>query len=303
MIYRILLFSLILLCSAHLSTAKKNPDYAIYFEGILKAEHKLASYDLPAALDAYTTLFRQFDFVFARDAYNALQLAIITKRSEQRDVLLTRCARSGVPNHVLSRNALVHSAYRGYDKHFHELFAKGNALYLRQIDTALRAEMQRRFKLEQASKGESNYAAICTDNFNRILELSKTGRFPGEQLIGVDDELGNSFVLPTLLHYPYAYVRLYDYLWAALHGGEIQPLALMYLYSFNQTRTSKLYTDSIPEDTEHFKTIYNVSFGLRSDDESKVDSARKKVWLRPQVEKEMIADVARKYGMDFREGW
>ena len=298
-----LLLGLILLCSGHHSVAKKNIDYATYFAGILSAEHKLANDDLRAALDAYASLFPKFDFVFARDAYNALQLAILTGKQAQQDALLTLCAKSGVPDYVLSKNPLVHAAYAGKDKRFHELFAKGNAVYLRRTDTALRAEMQRRYKLEQGNKGNSNFEEICTDNFNRILELSKQGRFPGEQLIGVNDALENGFVLPTLLHYPYAYVLLHDYLWASLHRGEAQPLSLMYLYSFNQTRTSILYTSRIPVDTKHFKIRYNLPFGLESPDKTAVDGARKKVWLRPQSQTQMIKDVAQGHGMDFRGGW
>jgi hypothetical protein len=299
---RVLLLCLTLLCTAYRSVAKKHQDYATYFTGILAAEHSLAQDDLPAALEAYVALFRQFDFVFARDAYNALQLAILAEWPEQRDALLIRCARAGVPADMLSRNMLVHAAYAHDEKHFQELFAKGNALYLHRIDTALRTEILQRYKLEQANKGKDNYRQICTDNFNRIRELSEGGRYPGEQLIGVDDNLGYGFAFPTLLHYPYAYVLLYDYLWSAVHAGQLQPLALIYLYGFNQTRTSVLYTADIPVDTQHFKVDYNA-LGLELSNEAAIDSARKKVWLRPMAETPMIKAVARKHGMDFREGW
>jgi hypothetical protein len=298
-----LLLSLILLCSTSWSATKRSTDYAAYFDGILNAEHKLSNDQLAPALDVYMSLFRKYDFVFARDAYNALQLVILTSGSAQRDSLLLLCASSGVPDSMLSRNELVQGAYKNNSSRFQQLYARGHAAYMQRIDTALRAEMRLRYKREQASKGKSNYREICTDNFNRIRELSKQGRFPAEQVIGIDDDLNYGVALPTLLHYPYAYVLLHDYLWAAVHKGQLQPLSLMYLYGFNQTRTSALYTNSIPVDTEHFKVRYNIGFGLQSADQNALDSARRKVWLRPQAEKQAILIVAQKHRIDFREGW
>lgn len=53
-----------------------------------------------------------------------------------------------------------------------------------------------RYNREQGSKGKGNYAMACEDNFNRIVQLAKAGRFPGENLIGPDDHLGWEYVLP-----------------------------------------------------------------------------------------------------------
>lgn len=300
----LLFLTLALSCLTLQSATKKNSDYSIYFEGILRAEHKLANGELVAALREYNAVFRQFDFVFARDAYNALQLAVITKQQyTQRDKLLLLCANAGVPEHVLRQNALIQTAYAFDDNLFRSVLSKGTAAYMQRIDTALRAEMQLRYEMEQGSKGQSNYREICTDNFNRILELCKQGRFPGEQVIGVDDELKYGHAIPTLLHYPNAYVQLQDYLWTTLHKGQIQPLTLTYIYDFNQTRQSVLYTSQVPTEAQYFGACYNSGFGLESTNQLEVDSARKKVWLRPQAEKYKILAVAKAQGMDFREGW
>ncbi len=53
-----------------------------------------------------------------------------------------------------------------------------------EINQKLRDEMLSRYDLEQKSKGKENYLQICSDNFNRILELTSNGQFPGENLIG-----------------------------------------------------------------------------------------------------------------------
>jgi hypothetical protein len=278
-------------------------DYGDYFAGILKAEVKIAEKDLPGAMQLYNTLFDQWDFVFARDAYNAMQVAVLSGNAAQADKLLSRCARSGVPKEVLMRNAIIKKGYAAKSKQFDKLYSAGEAAYLKIIDRRLREEFQERFRREQASKGQRNYREIVLDNFNCIAALAKEGRFPGEQLIGVDERLTNDIVFATLLHYPYAYVALYKYLWDALKKGEVQPRTLIYLYGFNQTRTSILYTDDMPVDTKHFTACYNMGFGIRSGNTSAVNSARAGVYMHSVEMEQSVKAAAREYGMDYREGY
>ena len=153
-------------------------DYTGYFRGILKAEEHIAAKDLTAALRAYTALFEQWNFVFARDAYNALQVAILCGNSAQADKLITRCAKSGVSENALVRNSIISGYYASNKDKYARLYALGEAAYLKRIDAGLREEFQQRFNLEQGSKGTARYKQIVTDNYNRIASLAKEGRFP-----------------------------------------------------------------------------------------------------------------------------
>ena len=107
----------------------------------------------------------------------------------------------------------------------------------------------------------------------------------------------------TLLHYPYAYRELSVYLWEAVRKGEAHPLSLIYLYGFNQTRTSILYTSDMPEDSQHFKACYNVPFGKHSGNMAAVDSARDAAYLHTVEMDRRIDAAARESGMHFMKGW
>lgn len=274
----------------------------IYPASIRLAEDAMANEDFDEALNQYRKLFASARHVMARDAFNACQLAAIRSASDF-DFYFLQCARAGVPEKMLHGNIHIWPHVEKDTTAFRTLYASGYNTYLARIDTTLRREFAARYKREQSSKGMSNYAMVCEDNFNRIFQLAREGRFPGENLIGPDDQLGWSFVLPTLLHYPYSYNDLRTYLLDALDQGLISAVQVCYLYGFNQTRTSVLYTREIPLDQAHFKACYNLPFGKQSMDIQEVDAQRKLRYL-PSVETELkLKAIALKYLIDYREGY
>jgi hypothetical protein len=277
-------------------------DYSGYFDSILLIEEATSREDFTESLKLYVQTFREYDRVFARDAYNACQLAALT-RSEQFDTFFAYCAQSGVPITLLLRNRLIAARYNADSARLRSLFIQGDAVYRSRIDTSLRNEFAERFALEQKNKSGDNYRAICTDNYNRIATLAAQGRFPGEAVIGPDDDLGNSHVLATLLHYPYSYIALESALWNAVQSGNAQPAMVLYLYSFNQTRTSILYGSTVPVDTTHFTVCYNLAFGKRSNDLVEVNRQRRlRKVFSTDVEAGLQA-IAAKYRLDYKVGY
>jgi hypothetical protein len=295
--------ALLLLCTL-CATAQHQPpaDYSGYFDSILLIEEATSREDFAESLKLYSQTFREYHRVFARDAYNACQLAALT-RHEQFDTFFVQCARSGVPISLLLRNRHIAARYNPDSTRLHSLYIQGHALYRSRINTSLRNEFAERFALEQKSKSGDRYRTICTDNYNRIVTLAAQGRFPGEAVIGPDDDLGNSHVLATLLHYPYSYSALESALWNAVQSGNAQPAMVLYLYSFNQTRTGILYDSTIPVDTTHFAVCYNLAFGKQSSDMVEVNRQRR---LRRVVSTDVeagLAAVAAKYSLDYRPGY
>ena len=298
------LFNFYLLLLAFSSAAQsRSGDYNLYFDGILKAEEQIAQKNLANALKLYAGAFKPHSFVFPRDAFNACQVAVLTKNCALIDTMLFRCALSGVPEKVINGNSLITGAYSSDTERFRQLYTAGEQIYLARINKSLRREFQQRYRLEQENKGTATHKDICADNFQRILELAKSNQFPGEQLIGVNDNLENARVSATLKHSPYSYTALLPYLPDALRKGEIQPLWLMYIYGFSQSRTSVLYTNRTPVDTVNFKDHYNLAFGIKSTDTIAVNKARKKAGLHSMEMQQKILDQATIYGIDFRMGY
>jgi hypothetical protein len=295
--------ALLLLCTI-CATAQNQPptDYSGYFDSILRIEEATSREDFAESLKLYAETFREYDRPLARDAYNACQLAAVTG-SGQFDTFFVHSARSGVPISLLLRNAHIAARYNIDSARLRSLYSQGHALYWSRIDTTLRNEFAERFALEQKNKGGGKYRAICTDNFDRIVTLAAQGRFPGEAVIGPDDELGNSHVLATLLHYPYSYIPLESALWNGVQSGNAQPAMVLYLYSFNQTRTSILYDSTVPVDTTHFTVCYNLTFGKRSSDLVEVNRQRRlRRVISTEVESRLEA-VAAKYRLDYKMGY
>jgi hypothetical protein len=283
------------------SGGQREQDYTLYHEKIVVIEEHNARGSFDSSLAMYYDIFNKYNRVLARDAYNACQLSAL-KKSKHFAHYFYVCAKSGITKPMLLNNYLIGREYKLDSNNLNTLYANGLKEYLNRIDTTLRNEMILRFNNEQKSKGKENYSKICTDNFNRIFELSKEGRFPGEDIIGNDDDL-ESIILPTLCHYPYSYRILEPYLTDALNKGKTTPISLLYLYSFNQTRRSILYTSNIPSDTTNFNIDYNMPFGRQSNNLEEVDKQRSIRNVIPLAVQKSLKNFMARYGIDYRIGY
>jgi hypothetical protein len=284
------------------SASSQTEDYYSYFDQIVKIEESTSNETFEQSIEMYEDLFKKYEFVFARDAFNACQIASLIK-SKKFDSFFFTCAKSGVGKNTFLNNALIFEFYKTNFSRYDSLILKGYSNYLSRIDTNLRKEFRLRYQDEQESKGHSNYRSICFDNFNRILELAEQGNFPSESVIGVNENLENGFVFATLKHYPYSYSKLKDYLWTSVRTGGTQPLSVLYVYGFNQRRVSVLYSQAIPVDTLNYKICYNLPFGLVSGNIEQVDIARKQKQVLSIETQERLENVAKKYNIDYRFGY
>lgn len=280
---------------------QNNTDYSLYHDKILFIEQCNSRGSFDSSITLYATIFNKYERVMARDAYNACQIAALKNHKLFPD-FFALCAKSGISSNRLLKNPLIRALYVTDSAKLERLYLKGYNEYLLRIDTALRNEMIQRADREQRSKGSENYSKICTDNFNRILELSKQGRFPGESLIGNTDEI-ESLIFPTLCHYPYSYVTMEPYLYEALKAGNLTPISLVYLYGFNQTRKSILYTTEIPNDTQNFNVVYNMPFGLQSGDFAEVNKQRASRKVMSMSVQKGLKELNSKYGLDYLIGY
>lgn len=276
--------------------------YNSYFDQIIRIEEFTANEEFERSVLLYKELFGNYDRVFARDAYNACQLAALT-HSNTFACFLDLCAKSGVGKSLLTSCHCIADQYRKDTVRYDSIFNQGRQVYFSRIDIRLRNEFMERFREEQEHKGKADYKSVCYDNFERILQLSKQGKFPGEDVIGVDENLENSYVFATLKHYPYSYVILADYLWASVQSGGTQPLAVLYVYGFNQSREGRLYGKIGSADTVRFRQCYNLPFGKYSGDLAEVDKARREKQVFTTLIQQKLGMVSRKYDLDYKFGY
>lgn len=216
---------------------------------------------------------------------------------------ILRCALAGVPKNTLLQSFFVRAQFIQDSATLNTKFDSLLQEYNKTINQPLRNEFMHRFTTEQEHKGKPDYKNICTDNFNRIMQLASRDTFPGEKTIGINDALENSFVSATLKHYPYSYALLKQYISNAILHGELQPLQAMYIYSFNQTRTSVLYTNNIQTDTSNFTVCYNLPFGKQSQNVDEVNKQRKLMFISPTYVHAKMEAVMSKYRFSYNFGY
>jgi hypothetical protein len=269
---------------------------------MLLIEQWVADAEFDQALVGYEALIADYGRLLARDAFNACQIAAL-RNHPKTDSFYFYCALAGVPEALLKQNVNTGKVRMRNSAHYDALYRMGNTAYTARIDTALRREFISRFNQEQQSKGKPEYKDIVTQNFNRIRDLAVQGKFPGEQTIGVDNNLENGYVTPTLLHYPYSYKLLERYIEAGIRRGEIQPLGALYVYGFNQTRTSVLYDQNIPHEDAYFSLTYNLPFGKYDSNTETVNANRAKKMVASLKVHNDIERVMRQYHIDYKLGY
>ena len=284
-----------------IAIGQKNSDYLQYHTKLLKIEEYNSRGSFDSSIINYNDLFNLYEFVFAKDTYNACQIAALQNHNVFEHFFYL-CAKSGIKKYKLLNNKLIKSKFDADTATLNALFNKGRDEYFKRIDIKLREEMIQRYNKEQKYKGSEKYYEICNENFNRILELSKQGNFPGENIIGIDDDIEN-IIIPTLCHYPYSYRILEPFLKEAVNNGKITPLSLMYVFGFNQTRKSILYTNEIPVDTINFNIAYNIPFGKQSTDFVEVNKQRALKKIFSLSIQNSLRSLNSKYGIDYLLGY
>ena len=282
--------------------AQEKKNYLKYHQMIIQIEEILADEKFEDAINQYKLLFQSYDFVFARDAFNACQIAYFNNNHNAPSFII-KCAYAGVPKNTLLSSPYIAKVWDKSAPYYDSVYKKQWALYISRINLGLRNEFIARYKLEQANKGMPDYKEICYDNFKRILQLAQKGAFPGEQQIGVNDDLEIGFILATLKHYPYSYRILYQQIEKGIAEGNILPISALYVYGFNQTRTSILNTRLIPVDTTNFKPCYNIAFGKQSTDIETVNKQRKSKFVAGVEVHQKIEALNLKYQLDYKFGY
>lgn len=185
-------------------------NYYTYYEGIKQAKLALVADNLEASATLYAETFEKFDFVFARDAYNALEVATIINDFEKMDRFARRCIKQGVAFELLSQDTLL-TKFKTTD-YWSKLSAEKDslrAIYEAGINWEVRNEINAMFAEDQeirelAFKNRHNpfrigklkkqFEEIDSKLVLRLMEITKEYGFPGEKLIGIDE----SFMHPKI---------------------------------------------------------------------------------------------------------
>lgn len=179
-------------------------DYADYYETINKAKLSLIEDSLEKAIDYYVETLEKFDFVFARDCFNALEVASESGDLEKVNYFLRRCLKQGIEFNLLEQNSILTDFKK--TSAWEEILADKDSLrsvYTRRVNWEVRNEIneifsqdqeirdladKNRFNLFKLKKLNKQFEELDRKLVLRIVEITKVHGFPGEQLIGLDEE-------------------------------------------------------------------------------------------------------------------
>ncbi len=298
-------------------------DYRFYFRQIQRAEECMLNEEFVSSLKHYDSAFAQYDFKFARDCYMAAQVSAHLHEYDRTYKYLCMALEGGVRYDCLYlsgvfkdfRNSSQAKKIAEVQK---ELSLKAN----RKVDTVLNKEFSKRYALEQAVKGDkgNTYYTTLEDNFDRIHQLVSKGIFPGEKIMGLDNQFdrvkiswftdcsyGAGFAIPTLLHYSYSFDVLAPKLVECMLQGQLSPATIVQIYIFSKYRicgypkykpeNKKL--ESLPGQEEY---IFNLPFEGKKTD-MKTANYYRDMWYIPKMGlKHTSTSLVHKYGIAINIG-
>lgn len=177
-------------------------DYYEYYENINKAKLSLIEDSLEVGLNYYFETFEKFDFVFARDCFNALEIASAIGDNDKVDYFLRRCLIQGIEFKLLQQDSIL-TGFKKTDSWSDILLDKDSlrSIYERNVNWEIRKEIngmfaedqeirelayKNRYNIFRIKKLNKQFEEIDRKLVLRIIEITKIYGFPGEKLIGID---------------------------------------------------------------------------------------------------------------------
>ena len=173
-----------------------------YYQGINAGKKALAADSLHSGIKHYYETFEKYDFAFARDCFNAIELAAAGKDSDMMDYFVKRALKQGIDIGLLADTKhLIEFRTTPHWKEIEQQKDSLAAIYKKSINWSIRKEIIQMFEEDQQIR-EVYYKApffqrkkigkrwedLNLRQVERLIEITKKHGFPGEKLIGIDTE-------------------------------------------------------------------------------------------------------------------
>ncbi len=234
-------------------------DYFDYHKKVNQAEKHIGREEFAEAIPIYKEVFDTFDFVFAKDALIAAQLAVHEGQDSLGKIFVARALKGGIELPCLMRNKylkqLVDDTLKIQAKEYRKV-------YFKSIDFQLLKEVSSRYQEEQVSKVEAKefYIISVRENFKLIKQFTEKNGFLGDQLVGVDydrlaDRLppctcGNEKVIETLMTVDFPVSEMWDHWRKAIADGMLHPREFVHMFIAEKTKKSMLYLPKLQRDPD-----------------------------------------------------
>ncbi len=314
------------------------PDYRIYHSYINKAEELFfIEGKADSSLYYYKRAFTNFEFVFAKDALNAAQIAFFSQKPF-REFLLKGFENGLKLSHLVSVR-IFNPVYNRLlnDTTLQNAYSVCRAKYIKRLELDYLSYVYEKALKDQVDKNKTDYDAIKTANLEEWRTRIKLKGFPGDKIVGLDDKtifsetgnpakdldqletkygntlgylttddeiLSSKFIMIMLVHNQCSFQELQTTFAALITKGEIHPREVGLLYD-NQFRTgvnSTYYRCTIPRASNG---LFYLNMFCKYDQlvcsPEQADNLRKKWFIVPLSVDKVKKEYEQKYG--FRLFW
>lgn len=220
-------------------------NYLDYHNYINQAEYDITHHLPDSALYYYDKAFGEFDFIFAKDALIAAQVAWKQNNRGKTIAYLIKGAQSGLRSKCIDECPVLASFTN--DPNYEQLYLtmkEANEQFNTKLNADLRDEWENRFseQVMEISIGEpSGFIDAILKNVARVKALMQLGKYPGECHIGLEDncELENTTAFFALANYECVISELHDALWEAVKRGELHPREFANLWEWEYVTSIK----------------------------------------------------------------
>lgn len=177
-------------------------NYDSYYIKLHEAKQLILSDSSARSLQKYYQLSLDFDFMFARDVYHAIQLSAQTNDTSLAKHFILRAIQQGVPIKMIKEEQMLSNLLT--EKHWSTIMIRHDSLravYDGKINRTIREEINSMFVEDQAIRQKyyawynlpikyfinKKWKALNQKQAQRILEITNEYGFPGEKLIGIDE--------------------------------------------------------------------------------------------------------------------
>jgi len=177
-------------------------NYVDYYSRINNGRILAANKNTEESINSYFSTFEKFDFVFARDCYNAIELSAFSNDSLKLDYFIRRGIKQGLKfNQIMKIKNVAKFQKSTFIKIIEKEKDSLKNIYKNSINWELRNIIVEMFKQDQLIR-EKYYKAILFKRkkigrewealnkiqVHKLIEITKQYGFPGEKLIGIDTD-------------------------------------------------------------------------------------------------------------------
>jgi hypothetical protein len=263
----------IFVCLFLISSGKlQAQDYLLYHQYINLAESHLVNHNSDSTFYYYDKTFKEFDYVFVKDALIAAEFAWKERNKEKTIEYLIKGATNGLRSGSIYECPILErfTNQQIYNEVYDQMKAANNE-HRGRINMAMRNDWKERSGQPSIAfnTGETgDFITSVQENVKEIMRLLAQRKFPGERSIGISENdklVGDQSGFYSLANYDCVITELGDSLWKQVKYGQLHPREFARLWEWQYVKSAHNINLVIGEVAKEWAAQNVVLYGRRNE--------------------------------------